>query len=221
MEIVSTVSRLLLVLGHLVAFAVAITVIMREDYNLLVKRQIDPAAIKETSRTVFWGLLALTATGAGIIWIDTGFDMTVLATKSKILAKLSVVAILTLNGAIIHYKAFPAFRSRKSLVRFVPRLSVLAAISAVSWFYAAFVGIAKPLTGMLGYRGFMELYVVLLIWGIALSLFVTRPLLYSLKVVYPTLSRKQEPVMKRLVHRLHRQNGMDAITTILYPMWNR
>lgn len=218
MEVFWTVFRLLLVLGHLLAFAVAITVILREDYALLVKKQIDPAAIKETSKTVFWGLLTLTITGAGIIWIDTGFDLAVLASKSKILAKLTVVGVLSLNGAVIHYLAFPAFKSRKSLLHFVPKLSVLAAISVVSWMYAAFVGIAKPLSSMLGYRGFIEVYVVLLVWGILLSLIVSRPLLSKLKVVYPTLGQKPEPVMKRLVNRVHKRGQMEAVTTVLYPM---
>ncbi len=218
MEVVSTVLRLLLLLGHLVAFGFAISVIMREDYNLLVKRKIDPAAIKETSRTVFWGLLALTITGAGIIWIDTGFDFAVLASKGKILAKLSVVGVLVLNGAIIHFIAFPAFRSRKSLVRYVPLLSVLASISGVSWMYAAFVGIAKPLASMLGYGGFMWLYGVLLVGGILFSQLTVRPLLSRLKVVYPTLGNKPEPVMKRLVNRFNKRGRMEAATTLLYPM---
>jgi hypothetical protein len=218
MEIVSTVFRLLMVLGHLAAFAVALSAIMREDYNLLVKRRIDPTAIRETSRTVFWSLLALAATGAAIIGIDTGFDIAVIATKSKVLAKLTVVGILSLNGAIIHFIAFPAFRSRKSLLRYVPLLSVLAAISAVSWFYAAFLGIAKPLVGMLGYSGFMELYTGLLVGGIAFSLIAVRPLLASLNVVYPTAGHKPEPVMKRLVKRFHKRDQVDMATTLLFPM---
>lgn len=219
MESVSTVFRLLMILAHLAAFAVALSAIMREDYNLIVKRRIDPVAIREASRMVLWALLALGATGAAIIWIDTGFDIAVIATKSKVLAKLSVVAVLSVNGAIIHLMAFPAFRSRKSLLRFVPALSVLAAISAVSWFYAAFLGIAKPLTGMLGYSGFMALYTVLLVVGILFSLTAIRPLLATLKVVYPhPAGKKQETVMKRLVNRFSKRNQLDAATTLLYPM---
>ncbi len=218
MEVLSTVSRLLLVLGHLLAFAFAITYIMREDYSLLVKRKIDPVAIRETSRLVFWSLLVLTITGSGIIWIDTGFDMAVLATKSKILAKLSVVGILTLNGIIIHFTAFPAFRSRKSLVRFVPMLTILASISAVSWLYAAFVGIAKPLASMLGYWGFMGIYAGLLVAGIVFSHLSVRSLLSRLKVVYPDARPKVEPVMKRLVHRFNKKGRFEAATTLLYPM---
>lgn len=218
MEMISTVFRLLMVLAHLAAFAVALSTILREDYNLLVKRRIDPEAIRGASRIVFWSLLALAATGAAIIWVDTGFDIAVIATKSKVLAKLSVVAILSVNGAIIHYAAFPAFRSRKSLVRFVPVLSVLAAVSAVSWFYAAFLGIAKPLVGKLDYSGFMELYTVLLVGGILFSLTAIRPLLTTLKVVYPSPGKKQETVMKRLVNRFRKGAKLDAPTTLLYPM---
>jgi hypothetical protein len=218
MEIATTVLRLLMLLGHLAALAVALNAIMREDYNLLVRRRIDPSAIRETSRIVFWSLLALAATGSAIIGIDTGFDIGVIATKSKVLAKLTVVGILTLNGVIIHVAAFPAFRSRKSLVKFVPMLSVLASISAVSWFYAAFLGIAKPLAGMLGYSGFMAVYAILLVGGILSSQLAVRPLLSKLKVVYPPAGQKPETVMKRLVKRFRNDRQIDMPTTILYPM---
>lgn len=207
-----------MVLAHLVAFAFALSAILREDYNLLAKRRIDPAAIREASRMVFWALLALGVTGAAIIWVDTGFDIAVIATKSKVLAKLSVVAVLSINGAIIHFAAFPAFRSRKSLVRFVPVLSVLATISAVSWFYAAFLGIAKPLVGKLDYTGFMELYTVFLFGGILFALTVIRPLLSTLNVVYPNAGNKQETVMKRLVNRFRKGKKLESPTTLLYPM---
>lgn len=144
--------------------------------------------------------------------------MAILATKQKILAKLSVVAVLTLNGVAIHFAVFPAFRSRKSFLRYVPVLSVFASISIVSWLYAAFVGIAKPLTNLPGNSGFIEIYALLPISGIVTSFKVVLPMLGSLKVVYPTFGQKSEPVMKRLVDRFNKKSRMEAATTLLYPM---
>ena len=216
METFTSVVRILLLLGHLMALAVAFSAIMHEDYNMLVKRRINPLAIKRTAVAVYWSLLVLFVTGVGIIGLDTGFDLAAIASKPKILAKLTVVGILSLNGAIIHNFAFPAFKSRKSLLKFTPYLAVLAAISGVSWLYAAFLGLAKPLTALLGYGGFMGVYFTILAGAIAISLIAVRPLLSRLTVVYPPESMPKLRV-KRLMVRFGNEVSLEAPTTLM-PM---
>ena len=50
-------------------------------------------------------------------------------------------------------------------------------MSATSWIYAAFVGIAKPLAEVFGYSGFIGLFALLLLGAISLALITVRPCL--------------------------------------------
>jgi hypothetical protein len=52
-------------------------------------------------------LVVLWITGLAVIGMDTGFDTELLATKPKLLAKLSVVTVLTVNSLALHLLAFP------------------------------------------------------------------------------------------------------------------
>ena len=52
---------------------------------------------------------------------------------------------------------------------------IFGAISATSWLYAAFVGVAKPVAATLGYMGFMGLFVGLMLAGIVFALLTVRP----------------------------------------------
>ena len=52
-------------------------------------------------------LVVLWITGLAVIGMDTGFDTGLLATKPKLLAKLTVVAVLTVNSLGLHLLAFP------------------------------------------------------------------------------------------------------------------
>ena len=51
-------------------------------------------------------LVVLWITGLAVIGMDTGFDTGLLATKPKLLAKLTVVAVLTVNSLGLHLLAF-------------------------------------------------------------------------------------------------------------------
>ena len=52
---------------------------------------------------------------------------------------------------------------------------VFGAISATSWLYAAFVGVAKPVAAMLGYMGFMGMFAGLTLAGIGFAMLTVRP----------------------------------------------
>ena len=52
---------------------------------------------------------------------------------------------------------------------------IFGAISATSWLYAAFVGIAKPVAAMLGYAGFMGLFLGLTLASIGFAMLTVRP----------------------------------------------
>lgn len=174
--LVSDTLRVLLVLTHLVAVAVAVGLVFWQDIALLRSRHIDPAQFRLTSVRVTQALIVLWITGLVIIDLDTGFDLAVLSEKPKILAKLTVVVLLSLNGWVLHRIAFPALAgTRKNSTRTATLVAVIGAISAVSWLYAIFLGVARPLAGVLGYAGFMGIYAGLLLLGMATALSVMRP----------------------------------------------
>ena len=63
-------------------------------------------------------------------------------------AKVLIVALLTVNCTLLHSVGMPALIRAGSLLQLEPgmrALSVFAGtVSAVSWFYAAFLGVVKP-----------------------------------------------------------------------------
>lgn len=171
----------MLVLGHLVAFALALSAVLRGDWMVLRARRIDAGALGAISRSVALSLFALALTGVAIVGIDTGFDPRRIASSPKLLAKLTVVAILALNGVVLHARAFPALvaapRHRQVSTHFI---CVAGAVSTTSWMYAAFMGIAKPFTSWLGYAGFMGLYAVALLSALVIASVVVRPRIKAL-----------------------------------------
>jgi hypothetical protein len=178
------VARMFLVFGHLLALVAAAAAVAFGDYALLGQRRINVKMLHQSSRVVAWALLALYLTGGGIIWVDTHFDLAVLMAKPKILAKLSVVALLTLNGALLHARVLPLLSKTYPRRRDASRVASLAtqagAISAACWGFALFLGVAKPLTPILGYAGFMALFAAAIVGA----------LVVAWKVVFPQLTQR-------------------------------
>ncbi len=169
-------ARLGLVFAHLLAFASAAAAIAFGDFALFARRRIDAALLARAARVVAWSLAALWATGLALTWIDTGFAPAALASRPKLLAKLSVVTLLTLNGVALHRFAFPRLTGRRIADRAELRAIVLlGGMSAATWLFAAFLGVARPLAGVLGYGGFMVMYGLVLGVGCAAALRVVRP----------------------------------------------
>lgn len=153
--------RMFLILGHLFALLAAAVAVAFGDYALLGRRRISPELLHKASHGVILALAALWITGLGIIYIDTHFVMAVLMAKPKILAKLTVVGLLTLNGVVMHARVLPALSRSYTPARAeaVAGWATLAgAVSATGWGYAVFLGVARPLTPILGYSGFVALF---------------------------------------------------------------
>lgn len=173
---IAVVGRLLFLFIHLLAFAVAAGYILREDLRFLRGGGIDRQQLAETATVVAGALAILWVTGLLMILIDTGGNLAQLASMPKLLAKLTVVIALTVNGVLLHKVAFPALMGERGKSNVSPSLlATVGAISGVSWSYAAFVGISKPVAGMLGYSGYMALYALVLLGGIGIALNVVRP----------------------------------------------
>ncbi len=169
----SALLRMLALYTHVLACFAAAAGVVLGDVAIFMPKRVDRLLLQKSTRLVSWALLALWISGLGLIGIDTGFDPAVMLDKPKLLAKLSVVLVLTLNGWALHRWAFPLLASPQDEPQKAAGLpALLGGISSASWLFAAFLGVAKPLAIVLLYPGFMALYgaSLLLAIGAALSL---------------------------------------------------
>lgn len=168
------VLRMFLVLAHLAALMAAAVAVAFGDYALLGRRRIDAPLLHRASVGVAWALVALWLSGLAIIGVDTGFELMAVAGKPKVLAKLTVVLLLTANGVYLHRTVLPSLMapptSRPSrLARVAAQAARAGAVSAAAWTFAVFLGVARPLAPILGYTGFMALFGLVLLAALLLA----------------------------------------------------
>lgn len=154
----AAVARASLIYAHLLAFATAAVAITFGDFAIFAGRHVNTDLLQQSARIVSLALAALWATGMANIWLDTQFELVAIAGKPKLLSKLTVVSILTANGVLLHRLAFPRItRTHDDAARAALLPAMLGGVSAATWGYAAFLGVAKPFAP-LGYAGLMALY---------------------------------------------------------------
>jgi hypothetical protein len=170
--------RSLLIFMHLAAMIAAGISIAFGDYAILRHRPVNRDLMVKASRAVTWSLVALWITGLSIISLDMATVSLTLAKAPKLQAKLAVVVLLTVNGFLLHRYTLTALGGRKRPTEQQVKLAaILGAVSATSWGYAMFLGVAKVWAPILGLSGFMVLYGLGLTGGIAVSLRWVRPML--------------------------------------------
>lgn len=172
--------RLIALYPHLLACCVALGGIIISDAKFISRKgrltEADSVFLLDLSRIVSVALIVLWVTGLSIIAIDFSHwpSWAEIAAKPKLIAKLTVVTILTLNGYLLHRIVLPNFAARKSLNTIetsrLRTMFILGAVSATSWLFAAFLGIAKPLAATLGLVGFMAMYAALIIGAVSTAL---------------------------------------------------
>lgn len=168
--------RMAFVFMHILSVVTAGAAIAFGDYAIFARQRIDTKLLHQSARVVMAALGALWLTGLTIIWLDTGLEWAALASKPKLLAKLTVVILLSVNGVALHHLAFARLCQPQRHAPNAAKLpAVLGAISVVTWLHAAFLGVAKPASALLGYSGFMALYGASLAIGIAAALWFIRP----------------------------------------------
>ncbi len=170
--------RMFLVLGHLGALMAAAIAVAFGDYALLGQRKIQGDLLHRASTAVAWALVALWVTGLGIIYVDTAFELAAIMAKPKMLAKITVVLVLTLNGVVMHARVLPALMrvyARAQGAAVARYATVAGAISAACWAYGVFLGVAKPLAPILKYPGFIALFAAVVLGAIAVSFQVVKP----------------------------------------------
>jgi uncharacterized membrane protein len=160
------ISRMLVIYTHVIACTIAIGFAFFADFRVLKAngnlRNRDVEIVEQVSKVVAIALGALWASGISIVLIDFGHlpSLNELIEKPKLAAKLSVVMALTLNGFLLHAYALPRLRRLDFLA------SLIGGVSASSWLFAAFMGVAKPLATLMTYNQFMALYVLALTAGL-------------------------------------------------------
>lgn len=144
------------------------------DLSLFRGRQVDMGLLRTGSRLVTGMLGLLWVTGLLIIWIDTGFELAVIAAKPKLVAKVSVAMLLTVNGHLLHRCFFSVLSQPLVNARRAANVAaVMAAVSGASWLCAGFLGLAKPLAAFVDLSGFATIYLVLLcLCGLGVSRWV-------------------------------------------------
>ena len=173
----NAVLRMSLVYMHLISMCLAAAAVAFGDFAIFSKPgRINAFMLEKSARYVSTTLVALWISGLLITWVDTRFDLALLAAKPKLLAKLCVVMVLTANGWALHRLVFPRLNQpQRNPLQAATLPAILGAVSGTTWMFAAFVGVGKPLAPVLGYTGFMGLYGLALALGIGFALTFVRP----------------------------------------------
>jgi hypothetical protein len=169
-------SRMALVHAHLIACCAAIGLILMSDIAMVKQlisgdphERMDPKHLQDRQNTV--ALAALWATGAGIIALDASVKGWEYFANPKLQAKITVVALLTLNGILLHHRVLSLMKKAGTLLNMSFSLRSFAvfagSVSAVSWFYAAMLGVGRPLNWKYPLSQILAAYPVLIAGGFA------------------------------------------------------
>ena len=176
--------RLGVVYFHLIACCVAIGLVLTSDIAMvkqLLKGDVsghhDDAHLESLQKTVSLALVALWITGIGIIGIDYAGKGTEYFLNPKLQAKIGIVVLLTFNGFLLHSAVLPALKKAGSILKLSFNLRMLAlfsgALSGVSWFYAAMLGVGRPLAWKYSLVELLAAYPVLIVGGFAMMVLLT------------------------------------------------
>ncbi|WP_211453725.1 hypothetical protein [Collimonas antrihumi] len=177
--------RLSIVYLHLIACCVAIGLVLTSDIAMVtqlikgntVEKQ-EAAHLDSLKRTVSLALVALWVTGIAVVWLDVSVKgFAYYFSNPKMQAKLTIVALLTLNGFVLHSAVMPAMEKAGSLLQMPFNQRMLAifagAVSAVSWFYAAMLGVGRPLAWKYSLVQLLAAYPALIVSGFAAMVSIT------------------------------------------------
>ena len=176
--------RLGVVYFHLIACCVAIGLVLTSDVAM-VKQLLkgdasghhDDAHMESLQKTVVLALWALWITGIGIIGIDYAGKGMEYFLNPKLQAKIGIVVLLTFNGYLLHSAVLPALKKAGSLLKLSFSLRMLAlfsgSLSGVSWFYAAMLGVGRPLAWKYSLLELLAAYPVLIVGGFGAMVLLT------------------------------------------------
>lgn len=172
--------KMLLVYGHLLATCIALGQVLQADHKLWSWRKealdkVQREYLEETQKIATLALLALWASGLLLVlqgYLDDGIAYLL---NQKLWAKVTVVALLSLNGALLHRIGFPLLQKAPFVL--LPgsarnRLALLGALSMSGWLFAAFLGVARAWNHVLPYLHLMGAFAVFSLLACAVALAV-------------------------------------------------
>ena len=168
--------RMFIVYPHLIACCVAIGLVLTSDIAMVRRlltgdrRQRDEAReLSQLQTSITVALVALWVSGIAIVSLDASTAGWSYFLNPKLQAKVIVVVVLTLNGVVLHRGVLPAIKQAGSLLRLPAARQRAAAlfgmVSGVSWFYAAMLGIARPLSWKYPLGAILAAYPALIVGG--------------------------------------------------------
>jgi hypothetical protein len=171
----SELTRMGIVFLHLIACCVAIGLVFMSDLDM-VKRLLQPgsdtvdtAHMESLHRTVSRALIALWLTGIALVSLDVLLKGAGTLANPKLQSKIAMVCLLTLNGLVLQRQVLPFLRKAGCLMRLTFSRRMLAlfigSVSGVSWFYAALLGVGRPLNWKYTLPEILAAYPVMVVGG--------------------------------------------------------
>jgi len=145
------VIKLLLLFAHLLGTSMALGAIVATDIRLLGKLADERVRIAPPNpfvmRLISMSLAVLYLTGATMIVLGLLDDPNYLSNQ-KLLAKLVLVLVLSINALVLHRYTFPGLARGRRVARWTfrdfLRVAVPVSLSNSLWMFCAFLGIARP-----------------------------------------------------------------------------
>jgi hypothetical protein len=162
--------RMVLLYVHLLFCVVALGQVFETDLRIALGKTTIKMLSQQSVRVGFL-LFAMWVSGLSVIYMDTGFDLLAMSQDSKLLLKITCVAVLSMNSLLLHWYSLPAvmkrdltltgYKAHRSLGKLKSVLIVyIGALSLSNWLLAAFVGASEPL-GKLGFSTLFKLYLII------------------------------------------------------------
>lgn len=187
------VERMLVLLLHVVCVMCAAVGVAFADLAIFRSGRVDHALLRPATRIVAGALALLWASGLGLVWIDTGFDLQEIARRPKLVVKLGVAVLLTLNGVALHLGLFAALsKPPRHPARALVRDTLLVAFSGACWFYALFLGLARPLAQRLALADYAGLFLLAWLGAFGVAALFIRPRLLRLYARGPSGTATQD-----------------------------
>ncbi|QLC72427.1 hypothetical protein LPB260_16765 [Pseudomonas sp. LPB0260] len=177
--------RLGIVYAHLIACCVAIGMVLTSDFAMIKElfkggnsHLQDSQHMESLQKSVSIALAVLWVSGVAIIWLDISASGLSYLLNPKLQAKIAIVMLLTFNGMLLHGLVLPALQKAGSLLKlkFSMRMFALfaGALSGVSWFYAAMLGIGRPLSWKYSLTEILAAYPVMIVGGFIAMVLLTQ-----------------------------------------------
>jgi hypothetical protein len=211
--------------AHLIALVAGFGCAVLADYLILRQAILRPItrqlidSLKYISHFAFLGLTLLWITGFGLILVRY-LDNPAILSNQKLWAKIVIVALLSINGYFVHHHALRIvservgrrlfdYRSRPELLG----LTMIAAVSSVSWITPMFLGVASELNHKVSVGAVLGVYALLVLcaWGAMLFLISKAVPFFASRFFHApaaVMSDPRDELHRKYVDLLHRVKSM-------------